>query len=70
LRGLARENLEAGYKAYLRSRLSLAEFGKSVLAHREDFSRHNPIDRWWGDTRLTNDSLWRWGPVLTAPVKR
>jgi hypothetical protein len=22
-------------------------------------------DRWWGGTRLTNDRLWRWGPILT-----
>ncbi len=30
----------------------------------EDFSRHNPIDRWWGGTHLTNDNLWRWSPAL------
>lgn len=52
---------------YLRSRLSPTEFGKAVLAHREDFSRHNPIDRWWGGTHLTNDRLWRYGAVLTKP---
>ena len=28
---------------------------------------HNPIDRWWGGTRLTNDRLWRWDPVLLVP---
>jgi hypothetical protein len=44
-------------------------FGKSILAHKEDFSRHNPIDRWWGGTRLIDDRLWRWDPVLTAPAK-
>jgi hypothetical protein len=54
-------------EAYRRSRLSLTEFGKAILAHQEDFSRHNPIDRWWGGTRLTNDRLWRWDPVLIAP---
>ena len=48
----------------LRSRLSLTEFGKVIVAHKGDFSRHNPIDRWWGGTHLTNDQLWRWGPVL------
>jgi hypothetical protein len=31
-----------------------------VLAGDEDFSRHNPIRRWWGGTELTNDRLWRW----------
>jgi hypothetical protein len=30
-------------------------------------SRYNPIDRWWGGTRLTNDFLWRWNPALVAP---
>jgi hypothetical protein len=67
IRTLDPENLGDRHKAYLRSRLSLTEFGKAIVAHQEDFSRHNPIDRWWGGTRLTNDRLWRWDPVLTAP---
>jgi hypothetical protein len=67
LRTLETKNLRDRHAAYLRSRLSLTEFGKAVVAHKEDFSRHNPIDRWWGGTRLTNDHLWRWGSVLTAP---
>jgi hypothetical protein len=65
LRTLSRENLGARLEAYRRSRLSLTEFGEAVLAHQEDFSRHNPTDRWWGGTRLTNDQMWRFGPVLT-----
>jgi hypothetical protein len=67
LRTLDRDNLRDRHPAYLRSRLSLTEFGKAVLAHKEDFSRHNPIDRWWGGTHLTNDNLWCWTPTL---VKR
>jgi hypothetical protein len=67
LRTLDRENLGGRHKAYLRSHLSITDFGKAILAHKEDFSRHNPIDRWWGGTHLTNDRLWRWDPVLTAP---
>jgi hypothetical protein len=67
LRNIRRENLRDRDDAYLRSRLSITEFGRSVLAGREDFSRHNPIDRWWGGTRLTNDRLWRYGPSLTKP---
>jgi hypothetical protein len=47
--------LRSRHEVYLRSRLSLTEFGQAVLAHQEDFSRHNPIDRWWGGTHLTND---------------
>jgi hypothetical protein len=46
----------------MQSKLKLTEFGEAVLAGTEDFSRHNPIDRWWGGTELTNDRLWRWDP--------
>jgi len=67
LRILDRENLRDRQKAYQRSRLSLTEFGEAIVAHEEDFSRHNPIDRWWGGTHLTNDRLWRWNPALTKP---
>jgi hypothetical protein len=55
---------------YYQSRFSLTALGKSILAHKEDFSRHNPIDRWWGGTHLTNDNLWRWDPVLSVPRKQ
>jgi hypothetical protein len=67
LRTLKRENFRDRHTAYLRSRLSLTEFGKAIVACKEDFSRHNPIDRWWGGTHLTNDRLWRWNPALVAP---
>ena len=70
LRTLDRENLRDRHPAYLRSRLSITEFGKAVLAHKEDFSRHNPIDRWWGGTHLTNDNLWRWSPMLVKPSSK
>jgi hypothetical protein len=66
LRTLDRENYKDRLDAYHRSRLSLTEFGKAIVAHKEDFSRHNPIDRWWGGTKLTSDRLWRWDPVLIA----
>jgi hypothetical protein len=36
-------------------------------AHEVDFNRHNPIDRWWGGTYLTNDRLWRYDLVLMKP---
>ena len=67
LRTIRRETLGKRLPAYHRSRLSLTEFGRAIVAHKEDFSRHNPIDRWWGGTRLTNDRLWRWNPVLMKP---
>jgi hypothetical protein len=58
---------EDSHARYVASDLSLTEFGKAILAYKEDFSRHNPIDRWWGGTRLTNDHLWRWNPALMKP---
>jgi hypothetical protein len=67
LRTIRKENLRDRHKALLRSRLSLTDFGDAVVAHKEDFSRHNPIDRWWGGTHLTNDNLWRWNPALVKP---
>jgi hypothetical protein len=62
-----RERLER----YRRSRLTLTTLGQAVLAGTEDFSRHNPVCRWWGGTELTNDRLWRWDPAnrtLIAPA--
>ncbi|MBR0690567.1 hypothetical protein JQ594_31975 [Bradyrhizobium manausense] len=67
LRTIDSKNLRARHEVYLRSRLSLTKFGKAILARQEDFSRHNPIDRWWGGTHLTNDRLWRYGAALTKP---
>jgi hypothetical protein len=64
LRTLGRDDPWPRLPAWQRSELSLTEFGKAIVAHKEDFSRHNPIDRWWGGTHLTNDRLWRWNPVL------
>ena len=55
---------------YERSKLSLTALGKAILAGADDFSRHNPIHRWWGGTELTNDRLWRWdatSKTLIAP---
>ena len=48
------------HERYKRSKLALTALGQAILAGREDFSRHNPIHRWWGGTELTNDRLWRW----------
>ena len=56
--------------AFRRSRLLLTDFGKAVLAGRDNFRSHNPIRRWWGGTLLTNERLWRWNPQsrsLAAP---
>jgi hypothetical protein len=55
------------YERYKASRLSLTALGKAILIQADDFSRHNPIHRWWGGTELTNDRLWHWDAVLMAP---
>jgi hypothetical protein len=51
------------HERYQRSKLKLTALGKAILARTEDFSRHNPIHRWWGGTELTNDCLWRFDPA-------
>ena len=56
------------HERYKRSRLSLTALGQAVLAGREDFTRHNPIHRWWAGTELTNDRLWRWDPANQALI--
>ena len=68
LRTIRRDNYRGRDEAYKRSKLSLTEFGTAIIAHKEDFSRHNPIDRWWGGTHLTNDCLWRWDPANRALI--
>jgi len=45
---------------YRQSTLLITELGKAILAQSDDFSRHNPVHRWWGGTELTNDRSWRW----------
>lgn len=56
------------HRRYTRSRLSLTRLGKAILTGTDDFSRHNPIHRWWGGTELTNDRLWRWDPTSSALI--
>ena len=56
------------HERYARSRISLTALGGAILVWKEDFSRHNPIHRWWGGTELTNDRLWRWDPEFRALI--
>ncbi len=53
---------------YEQSKLSLTELGQAILAGTEDFSRHNPVHRWWGGTELTNDRLWRWDATSQSVI--
>ncbi len=57
-------------RRYMKSKLALTPLGYAILGQVDDFARHNPIDRWWGGTKLSNKKLWRWDPdnkVLEAP---
>jgi len=57
-------------RRYQRSAISLTDFGVALLVGKNDFAAHNRIDRWWGGTRLTNQTLWRWDEssgVLVSP---
>ena len=56
------------HERYKQSKLSLTALGRDILAGREDFSRHNPVRRWWGFTELTNDRLWRWDAAKQALI--
>jgi hypothetical protein len=60
---------EARFERYKQSKLSLTALGKAVLAQTVDFSRHNPIHRWWGGTQLINDNLWRWDSDNSALIE-
>ena len=56
------------HERYVKSRVSLTALGDAILVWKEDFSRYNPIHRWWGGTELTNDRLWRWDPRFRALI--
>ncbi len=58
----------ARHRRYRESTLSLTALGKAILAGRDDFSAHNPINRRWGGTELRNDRLWRWDRAKGALV--
>jgi hypothetical protein len=60
---LEMHNDAARHQRYKQSRLSLTQLGEAILAGTDDFSRHNPVHRWWGGTELTNAHLWRWDPA-------
>jgi hypothetical protein len=57
------------HQRYKQSKLSLTALGRDILAGREDFTRHNPVHRWWGGTELTNEQLWRWDAAKQVLVE-
>jgi hypothetical protein len=67
---LKMHDYQDGLARYKQGKLKLTPLGEAILAGTEDFSRHNPLHRWWGGTELTSDRLWRWDPAnrdLIAP---
>ncbi len=49
----------ARYRMFARSELSLTDAGRATLEGQFDHARENKIDRWFGGTHLTPDTLWR-----------
>jgi len=55
---------------YLKSTPRLTALGQEVLDGGGDWAAHFGVDRWWGGTHLTRDSVWRWNGAeerLVAP---
>ena len=48
------------FLSHRKTPLSLTPLGRDLVQDKADFTRHNPVDRWLGGTRLTTDRLWRW----------
>lgn len=68
LRTRNRENLRLQHELHQASWPAITPLGLDILAGREDFSRHNPVHRWWGGTELTNANLWRWDAAAEALI--
>ena len=59
------------FAAHLNCELSLTGLGRALIRGDADFSTCNPVDRWWGNTHLTNNNLWRYDPAsrtLLPPI--
>ena len=50
----------ADEERYADARLELTMAGRDVLAGEDDHVALNGIDRWWGGTHLTDESVWRY----------
>ncbi|CDG40480.1 MULTISPECIES: hypothetical protein [Asaia] len=57
---LAMHDDETRRRTFMESPVTLTEFGRRVRDGAANWSQHNPVHRWWGGTRLTGSSLWRW----------
>ncbi len=52
-------------KAFITGDIGLTDAALAVLRGEQDNTDLNPIDRWIGGTRVTNDNLWRWNSETT-----
>ncbi len=57
---LAMHDNKEQFARYNKCNIALSQLGKRLAAGQDDLSNHNSICRWWGGTRLSNQSLWRW----------
>jgi hypothetical protein len=69
LQSVELRNMRRRDEIHKESRPRLTDFGEAILLGRADFTRHNPIHRWWGCTELTNANLWRWDPVAQTLIE-
>jgi hypothetical protein len=51
---------DAASGAFRSSAVKLTALGRAVLAGQADALDVNAIDRWWGGTHLTPETVWRW----------
>ena len=56
------------HRRFRESMINLTEIGHRLMARSDDWSSHNPVHRWIGGTRLTNENLWRWDERLRQPT--
>lgn len=63
---LEMHQMRGRYDRFEASKLSLTPLGKAILNGEEDFTKHNPIHRWWGGTELSNENLWCWNPMIAS----
>jgi hypothetical protein len=57
---------QARLKNYQASELQLSPLGKALLRSEEDIVRNRAVRFWWGGTKVTHTSLWRWDEATST----
>jgi hypothetical protein len=47
---------------YAAWKLTLSSLGHEILDKTTNFISYNPLRRWWGNTQLYGNDVWRWNP--------